>query len=449
MNRAEAEDYVYESYMTASKEWEYGAKDEKKRNPFFSKSVIEKLNRKPAVHVTGSKGKGSVANMISQILSVSVKTGMMTSPHLIDFTERFRINQTPITDEEFAACAQKAKELFADVQSSLKKGECISPIGIQCVIALLFFNDHETDINIFEGGKGVKYDDVNNILHDYSVINPVFLEHTRELGNSIEEIAEDKAETITGHEKCVFLAEQKESAEKIFLQRAERLHVPVKKYGRDFYAKRIQYTKQGMKFDVVVGEKEYRDLCIPLLGEHQAKNCALALAVCSELMDIDPVWEKIKEALSLLKWPGRMEILSVSPFILLDACINRESAYHVRHIMRELKIEDAVCIIGIPDDKDYAGVAAVMSECSAHIILTRSSNPYYVFTDMQKSVVEKECSGRKLTVTHDIMSAGKLAIKEEKPILILGTTSLIADVKRMGLAPLWGQVWKTEPEVTS
>lgn len=434
MNRIEAEDYVYESYMAASKEWKYDAKDDKKRNPDLSKAVIEALNRKTAIHVTGSKGKGSVANMISQILSVSMKVGMMTSPHLLDFTERFRINDLPIPDAEFTACAERAKTLFEDVQASLKKGECLSPIGIQCAIALLFFNAHETDINIFEGGKGVKYDDVKNVIHDYSVINTVFLEHTRELGNSIEEIAEDKAETITGHEKCIYLAEQKESAEKIFLQRAERLHVPVKRYGRDFYAKRIQYTRQGMKFDVVVGEREYPDIGIPLLGEHQAKNCALALAVCSDIMDIAPVWETVREKLSCLKWAGRMEIVSDSPFVLLDACINRESAYHAAHVMKSLKIGEAVSIIGIPDDKDYAGAASVAFGFSEHVILTRSSNPYYVFTDAQKSVVEKECGEEKqISLTHDILSAFRLALRERRPVVILGTTSLVADVKRMDI----------------
>lgn len=435
MNRVEAEDYVYESYMAAAKEWAYDTKDEQRRNPSFSKKVIEQLNRQTTVHVTGSKGKGSVANMISQILSVSLKIGLMTSPHLVDFTERFQINQIPITDEELVSCAERAKELFTGVQSSLKKGEYISPMGIQCAIALLFFNEHETDINVFEGGKGVKYDDVNNILHDYSVINTVFLEHTRELGNSIEEIAEDKASTITGHETCIYLAEQKESAEKIFVQRAEHFHVPIKRYGRDFYAKEIQYTGRGMQFDVVIGEKEYRNLCIPLLGEHQVKNCALALALCSDIMDIEAVWTKIQESLLRLKWSGRMEILSHSPFVLLDACINRESAYHVRHIMERLKMDEAVCIIGIPDDKDFLGVVSVMAECSEHIILTRSSNFYYVFTDRQKEIVEKEWGEkRKISMTQDIQSAIKLALKEEKPVIILGTTSLIADVKRMDVA---------------
>lgn len=435
MNRDEAENYIYESYMQAEKEWEYNAKDEKKRNPAFSKKIIESLNKKPAITVTGSKGKGSVANMLSQILSSGMKAGLMTSPHIVDFKERFRVGNIPITDSEFVICVEKARELFAGVQKSLKKGECISPIGIQCVIALLFFENQGTDINIFEGGKGVKYDDVNNILHDYSVINTIFLEHTRELGSTLEEIARDKACIITGREKCIYVAEQKEEVYRILAEKAELMKVPMKVYGHDFYAENIEYTKQGMRFDVVIGRKVYEDIYIPLLGEHQARNCALALAVCADIMELSQVWERIRSNLFQLQWPGRMEIISDKPFILLDACINRESAYNVRQIVRNLKLDEVICIIGIPDDKDYVGVASIMAKAAKHIILTKSSNNHYIFSGVQRDRVKKELENDNIRIseTKEIRSAMHLALKEKMPVVILGTTSLIADVKRMDM----------------
>lgn len=432
MNRQEAEDYIYESYMLAEKEWEFNSRDEKKRNPFFSKKIIEDIGTKPAITVTGSKGKGSVANMIAQMLSSKKKVGLMTSPHIVDFNERFKVANTPITDEEFVLYAEKTRNLFAEVQAALKKGECISPVGIQCVIALLFFGDKETDINIFEGGKGVKYDDVNNIPHDYSVINTIFLEHTRELGNSLKEIAEDKACIITGREKCVYVAEQKEEVYQIVAGKADLMQVPMKVYGRDFYAENINFTKHGMKFDVVIGQKVYKDIVLPLLGEHQAKNCALAMALCADMIEMSEAWDVIRDNLCHLEWPGRMEMISYTPFILLDACINRESAYNVERMIRKLRFNEVICIIGIPDDKDYVGVASVMTGVSKHIILTKASNRHYIFTDMQRDKIEKELGreGLRISATQEIMSAIHLALPEGKPIVILGTTSLIADVKR-------------------
>jgi hypothetical protein len=125
----------------------------------------------------------------------------------------------------------------------------------------------------------LKYDDVNNVRHDYAVINRIFLEHTRELGDTLTAIAEDKSHVITGEQKCVYFAEQEPEVLEVLQRRAETLHIPYKIYGRDFHAENIRYTCFGMQFDVEIGDNIYADLQIPLLGEHQAKNCALALAV--------------------------------------------------------------------------------------------------------------------------------------------------------------------------
>ena len=209
MTRAEAENYIYESYLKTEKEWDYSMPDSKKRHPEFSKPILESLNhnsRIPTVLVTGSKGKGSVACMIAQILSGSGNVGLMTSPHILKFNERFRVNGNCITDEEFCKLTEKTKELFAPVRETLQPGECISPIGIQCALALQFFGHHQTDYRVFECGKGVKFDDVNQIFHEYAVINSILLEHTRELGNTLSEIKrqlnDEASPTLNKRIKC-------------------------------------------------------------------------------------------------------------------------------------------------------------------------------------------------------------------------------------------------------
>lgn len=113
---------------------------------------------------------------------------------------------------------------------------------------------------------------MNNIRHDYAVINRIFLEHTRELGDTLAAIAEDKSHVITGEQKCVYFAEQKHEVQEVLIRRAEAMQVPYKIYGRDFQAENIRYTCSGMLFDVVIGDNIYPDLQIPLLGEHQAKT---------------------------------------------------------------------------------------------------------------------------------------------------------------------------------
>ena len=383
MNRQSAEDYVYQSYLKAEQHQDYSAKDSEKRHPEFTYKILRGLCHTPCVVVTGSKGKGSVSNMISLILQTRMKVGLMTSPHLIDFCERFQIDNKQITEEVFVKNMEEIRPLFDEKEKEIRIDEYISPIGIQAALALSCFHEAKTDFNIFEGGKGARYDDVSNLKHQYAVINSIFLEHTRELGDTLEKIAEDKSHVIDGEQKAVFVAEQKEEVLSVIKKRAEDKKVPLKIYGRDFAAENIRFTAKGMLFDVRVDEELYRDISIPLLGEHQARNCALALALAKEVLG-ELHLEAVRENLAKMQWPGRLEIISKDPFVVLDACINKESCRNVTDVLRRLEPEKYTAVIGIPDDKDYKGVALEIGKLADQIILTKSQNRHYVFTEKQK-----------------------------------------------------------------
>lgn len=431
MNKKEAEDLVYRSYVKAEKYQQYDEKDAVKRRPDLTRDIIRKRAGTPAVVVTGSKGKGSVASLISQILQTRYKVGLMTSPHLVDFCERFKINGQNIRDDEFVRQMALIQNEIEAVEAHIPENVCISPMGIQADLALAFFQDQHTQYNVFECGKGARFDDVNNVRHEYAVINSIFPEHTRELGETVEAIAEDKAYVITGEQKCVYVARQKPSVMKVIWERADRLGVPVKVYGRDFYAEKIRYSHKGMVFDAVIEEERYADILVPLLGEHQARNCVLAMALCKDVLgelDIDRVKERVAET----DWPGRMEVLSAEPFIMLDACIVAASCDPVKDVVRQLGIDEITAIIGIPDDKDYAGVAGSMKEIASDIILTRSQNPHYVFTQQQQAVL----AGRGVeTIWADSMeeAVGK-GRALGRPIVIIGTTSVVSEVKKLQLS---------------
>ncbi len=430
MNKKDAEDFVYKSYLKAEKYQEYNAKDSQKRRPDLTRDIIRSKAGTPSVAVTGSKGKGSVSNMISQILQSSYKVGLMTSPHLVDFCERFKINGQNISDEDFVKYMTMIQPEIDELDSRIPENVCISPMGIQADLALTYFNANHTDFNVIECGKGARYDDVNNIKHDYAVINTIFLEHTRELGETVEAIAEDKSYVINGEQKCVYVAEQKPGVIKVIEGRAAEFGTPVKIYGRDFRADRVRYSSSGMIFDVIIGDEVFSDVCIPLMGEHQAKNCALAMALSLDVLgefDIENVKTRLKE----IDWPGRMEVISVNPFMMLDACINPASCSNVKDVMKHLNIDRATFVIGIPDDKDYAGVVREMNHVAGTIILTKSKNPHYVFTNEQckKMAVEGICTVWANSLEEAIDKAKIIG----GSIVILGTTSVVAEVKELQL----------------
>ena len=434
-SQKEAEDFVYASYLRAATHQDYAAKDAGKRHPELTKSLLRQKSITPCVVVTGSKGKGSVANMISRILQTNLCVGLMTSPHITDFRERFRVNDTMISEADFCRLMAQIRPEILDIASDLPESVCISPMGIQADLALTYFSEEHTDFNVFECGKGAKYDDVNNIRHDYAVINRIFLEHTRELGDTLTAIAEDKSHVITGEQKCVYFAEQEHEVLEVLVRRAEAMQVPYKIYGRDFQAENIRYTCSGMLFDVVIGDNIYPDLQIPLLGEHQAKNCALALAVCMDVMadlcrkSTTFSMPAVRENLSLLHWPGRMELLCSDPFVLLDACINAASCENVREVLRHLGISNCTVIVGIPEDKDYAGVVRSMKDMTSRILLTKSGNPHYNFSQKQQEVLAQEEIPAEWT--DSVQQALTLAGSCPDPIVILGTTSVISEVERI------------------
>ena len=430
----EAEDFIYASYLRAATHQDYAAKDAGKRHPELTRSLLRQKSLTPCVVVTGSKGKGSVANMISRILQTNLCVGLMTSPHITDFRERFRVNDTMISEADFCRLMAEIQPEILDIASDLPESVCISPMGIQADLALTYFSEKHTAFNVFECGKGAKYDDVNNIRHDYAVINRIFLEHTRELGDTLAAIAEDKSHVITGEQKCVYFAEQEPEVLEVLVRRAEAMQVPYKIYGRDFQAENIRYTCSGMLFDVVIGDNIYPDLQIPLLGEHQAKNCALALAVCMDVMaDLCRKSKTfsmpaVRNNLSLLHWPGRMEVLRFDPFVLLDACINSASCENVKEVLRHLGIQNCTVIVGIPEDKDYAGVVRSMKNVATRIILTRSGNPHYHFSQHQREVLMQE--GILTEWTDSVKQALNLANSFSDAIVILGTTSVISETEQ-------------------
>lgn len=431
MNRREAEDFVYKSYLKAEKYQNYGDKDSQKRRPDLTRDVIRSRSLTPCVVVTGSKGKGSVSNMIAQILQCRYKVGLMTSPHLVDFCERFRVNGKNISDDEFVTCMSEIQPEIVRIDAALPENVCVSPMGIQTDLALTFFNKEHTEFNVFECGKGARYDDVNNVRHEYAVINSIFPEHTRELGETLAAIADDKAHVITGEQKCVYCAWQQPEAREVIKKRAEELQVPVRFYGEDFWAENIRYSNTGMTFDVVIDNKRFGGMSVPLLGEHQAKNCALAMALCADVLEnADP--DVIRNRLQQVSCPGRMEVLMSEPFVMLDACIHPASCKNVKDVLTHLNISRATVIIGIPDDKDYAGVAREMAEVAELMILTRSQNPHYIFTSVQSTSLSGE--GIVTIWTGSIEDALEIARGKDAPIVILGTTSLVSEVKKLPLS---------------
>ena len=415
---------VYRSYMKAAKKLDYNAPDSQKRRPELTEAMIRQLDERYKnrnILVTGSKGKGSVCAMIQAVLCAhGQNTGLMTSPHILDFNERIRINSTYITDDELIKYSEIIRPTLELIDSTIAENEYISPIGIQVLLALLHFGQ-KTDINVFECGKGAEYDDVNNLGREYSVINRIFAEHTRELGATVKEIARDKSKIIKSGQRFAYTAAQDEEVMRVLEERADEQGVKLKKYGSGFYCQNTEITPFGTRFDIVLKNTVYANLTLPLLGAHQAENAALALAVCGDILGgLDETC--VKTAFANVHWAGRMEIVSRSPLTIVDACINRKSAKRVKEIAEKIPHKTLAAVIGIPADKDYKGTADVISDIADRIIMTAADNPHYRFDKSQADGIKNAVFAGTLEKALKTAKSGSPDI-----ILVLGTTALIAE----------------------
>lgn len=438
-----AVDLVYYSYMKAQKYQSYDSLDSEKRNPIFSKEIIQKYNSSNTTNttnilITGSKGKGSVASILSTLLSSNYKVGLTTSPHISSFNDRFKINNKIMTEQDFIRISNSIKTEIYEIDSKLEKNECISPMGVQAVIALKYFNENNTNINIFECGKGVKYDDINNVSHTIAILNTVFLEHTRELGGTIFEILQDKLSIVTDETKYLYVGNiVKQSIEYVnYIKEYVANSYPnckVKFYGEDYSCDNIVIDKLGTSFSAVINDTIY-NLKIPLYGQHQADNTTLALAlyfdIISKIECISDIHIDLNKILDQITVVGRLQILKKSPFLIVDTCINRESCKEVVIVLKKIypnkKLNFIICI---PDDKDYIGVVELISPLAKNIILTKTKNNYYKFSDIQKKNLDKYDNIKlfdNIIQLDDINQA--IEFSENEDCCILCTTGLLPEI---------------------
>lgn len=434
-NAKEAEDFVYSSYMNAIDKIPKDMPDMMTRSPHLTGVLLDKMGRPDKkqrnVLVTGSKGKGSVSRMISKLIEAhGFKTGLCTSPHLVSFLERIRINGNSISENDFVKYANILEPYAAEVQKQLTGAEYIGPAGITAVLAILYYLDQKTDYNVFECGKGARYDDVIRLHSEASVINTVFLEHIPQLGSNLPEIAFNKAGVINSTQRFAVSANQQREARDIIQREAREKGVRLYSCGQDFLCENISIERNGTYFDVITRNSKYRNIKLNLMGRHQAYNAAIAICTAEDLLE-DVKEENVRGALECIAWPGRLEVISRSPLTILDGCINRECAKHIREVVNEMGNTDVISIVGIPDDKDYKGVVCGMSDVSRRIILTTSKNKNLKFTTDQMDKT-KLMLGEKLIYEAELEDAIETAynlVEGDGLVCIIGTQSLVRDVK--------------------
>lgn len=362
----------------------------------------------PAIHVAGTNGKTSTVRMIESLLrAFHRRTGRTTSPHLQLVTERIAIDGLPIHPRDYVRVWEEIKPYveMVDARSEVP----MSKFEVLVAMAYAAFADAPVDVAVVEVGLGGRWDATNVINADVDVITPIGLDHTGILGETLAEIAGEKAGIIKSRwdtddllappDNVVVIAEQEPEAMQVLLEKAVSVDASVARAGSEFGAVSSTIAVGGQQVTLKGLGGVYEDIFLPLSGEHQARNAAVALAAVEAFfgagpgrqLDIDTV----REGFAQVESPGRLERVRATPTVFIDAAHNPHGARALGAALgRDFSFSRVIGVVSALADKDVRGVLLALEPALNDIIITQNSSPRvmdaYELAEMAREIFGEE-----------------------------------------------------------
>jgi len=335
----------------------------------------------PCLHIAGTKGKGSTCAMAASMLrAAGYRVGLYTSPHLISFRERIRIDDALIPEARVAALTSQLQPPL----EALKKTESSPPSFFEAytAMALLHFREEKVDFAVLEPGLGGRLDATNIILPKVCGLTRIAMDHWVELGDTLPKIAGEKAGIIKPNVPVVSAPQTGEVME-VFEKVCRERNAPLLRVGEwgEKCAIAIQSwppTLAGQRMTIQGRRGRYEDILCPLLGEYQAKNAGVAAGMIELLADqgYSIAAKAIRTGLESVRWPGRMHIAGKEPTIIIDGAHDAASAEELARATRALFPQAKITLIlGIFPEKDVEGIATALCPLAHDVIVTAAKSP--------------------------------------------------------------------------
>lgn len=384
------------------------------------------------IHIAGTNGKGSTTSMITEILmGAGYKVGMYTSPFIEEFEERIQINRRNIPKETLANLIDEVK---VAVERVIEEGyNHPTEFEIITVLMLLYFKKEKIDFGVIEVGLGGRLDSTNVIIPILQVITSISFDHTNLLGNTLEEIAGEKAGIIKKNIPTVIYP-QEEEALKVIKNKCAAMESDI--YTAD---------KDNMKFVKVVNEdkpyqllkyKEEFNIFLPLLGEHQILNLSVAMKVIEVLNNrkiVNITTESIIKSIKNVTWKGRLEVLSNNPYVVIDGAHNIQGIKTLsRNIKKYFKYENLHLILGILADKDVEEMIKIITPMAKQVYaVTPNSIRAELADDLKNEIVKYNANCRAFDEYEEAYLEALKNAKENDIILASGSLYMIGDMRKI------------------
>ncbi|WP_212754530.1 bifunctional folylpolyglutamate synthase/dihydrofolate synthase [Nakamurella aerolata] len=336
----------------------------------------------PVIHVAGTNGKTSTARIIDALLSsLGLRTGRFTSPHLQLVTERISLDNAPISPDAYVSAYTDIAPYvdMVDAASARDGGVPLSKFEVLTAMAFSAFADAPVDVAIVEVGLGGTWDSTNVVQPAVAVVTPIGMDHQDYLGETLAEVAENKAGIIKPDTTAI-IGPQPEAALDVLMRRAVDVGAVVARYGSEFMVLQRDPAVGGQQLSLQGLSAEYDEIFLPLFGEHQAQNAATALAATEAFLGAgrsrELNAEAVRDGFAAVASPGRLERIRTSPTILIDAAHNPDGAKALAAaIADQYHFTRLVGVVAVMADKDADGILTALVDTLDEVVVTVNSSP--------------------------------------------------------------------------
>ena len=398
----------------------------------------------PSVHLTGTNGKTSTARMVDALLrAFGLRVGRYTSPHLESITERIAVDGEPLSAERFVEAYDDVAP-FAELLDS-RGAEALTYFELTTAMAFAAFAETPVDVAVVEVGLGGEWDATNVLEAPVAVVTPIDLDHTQLLGETVREIATEKAGIIHSGATLVSAVQLPEAAEPL-LRRASEVGATVAREGLEFGVVAREVAVGGQMLTLQGLSGMYEEIFLPLHGAHQAQNAAVALAAVEAFLGggadrgIDA--EAVREGFARVTSPGRLERVRNSPTVLLDAAHNPAGIRALTDALtEEFSFGRLVAVVAVLDDKDARTMLELLEPVVDAVVVTRNSSPRSLDPDALGAVAVEVFDAERVDVVPRLDDAIDAAVQlaeegSEGPlggegVLVTGSVVTVADARRL------------------
>jgi dihydrofolate synthase/folylpolyglutamate synthase len=391
------------------------------------------LGRK-TVHIAGSKGKGSIAAMTAAVLTAATGggIGLYTSPHLHTFCERIAVDGRPIAQADFARLTEAVAPAAAAENVDGRFGQ-LTTFELLTTLAFLHFREREAGWQVLEVGIGGRLDATSVVEEeDVAVIGPISLEHTAILGETVEEIAAEKAAIIRPGRPVVMAPQPLLAAAAVIRRQAMEAGAPLVDVAASYSWEGLGWDLSGQSLRLD-GPRGQRELWLPLLGAHQMENSATAIAAIDVLAErgTNVPESAIAAGLRGVHWPGRLEVLRQRPLVVADGAHNGDSARRLREALRGyFQFRRLIIVSGMSGDKALNDMARELAPLAALVIATRSQHPRAA--DATVVAAAYAASGAATEIAPSVPEALERALVLAQPddlVCVVGSLFVVAEAR--------------------